>query len=564
MKKPTKKEIHIQALQERVDHIEGAYTKLLAYVSDLASSREFNKYAIDSTDPLKILDVGLTLIKRLFSFEEMAFYLIEEKDASFYIARCEPESNMEKLRAEVNQCIDDGTFAWALRQNHPIVVPSKLSELKLVLHVLGTQARTRGMFVGTIKDENLRINDLSVSMLSITLQDLSYALESGMLYPMLRENCEIRLSSVVETASDGIISIDSEGRIILWNKGAENIFGYTASEVYGKDMSFMLPPGYLATHNQAINDLLTGTSKLKHKGNALEVSGLRKDGSEVPIEVTTAKWQTTEEVFFTVIIRDITERKMASEAIIQSHEALGKAYTDLKAAQSQILRQEKMASIGQLAAGIAHEIKNPLGIIVLGIDSLQGSLSDSLMADTSERIKKAALRANKIVNDLLSYSRQSTPALEKMDIVSIIEETLSLVEHQFNLKNIRIIRRFEEGTRMALIDSNQMKQVFINVLLNAAYAMGHGGTIEIDVGMTVPAAGKPAVRVVFSDDGSGIEPENLAKVFDPFFTTKREAGGTGLGLSVSRGIIEHQGGTITIESSVGEGTRVIVTLPAAE
>jgi PAS domain S-box-containing protein len=372
------------------------------------------------------------------------------------------------------------------------------------------------------------------------------------------------LSSVVETATDGIISIDSRGRIVLWNKGAERIFGYTANEVYGKDMSFMLPPGYLAAHHLAINNLLTGTSKLKHKGKALELSGLRKDGSEVPIELTTSKWETTEEVFFTVIIRDITERKLASVAILQSHRALGKAYTDLKAAQSQILQQEKMASIGQLAAGIAHEIKNPLGIIVLGMDSLQGPLADSLLADASERIKKAALRADKIVNDLLSFARQSTPALEKMDIVPIIEETVSLVEHQLYLKNIKIIRRFEEGTLMALIDSNQMKQVFINVLINAADAMGQGGTIEIDAGMTVTPTGKPTVRIAFSDNGRGIEPENLAKVFDPFFTTKRDSGGTGLGLSVSRGIIEHQGGTITIESRVGEGTRVLVTLPATE
>jgi PAS domain S-box-containing protein len=309
MKKSTKKDIQILALQERVDHIEGAYTKLIDSVNELASSSEFNKYVVDSTDPSNILDVGLTHIKGLLSFEDLAFYLIEEKDASFYPARSEPESNTEKLRAEVNQCIEDGTFAWALRQNHPIIVPSKLSGLKLILHVLATQARTRGMFVGTIKDENLRINELSVTMLSITVHNISYALESALLYQILRKDSEIRLSSVVETATDGIISVDSQGKIVLWNKGAEQTFGYTASEVYGKDMSFIMPPGGLAAHHQAINNLLTGTGKLKHKGKAFEVSGLRKDGSEFPIELTAAKWETNEEVFFTGIIRDVTERK---------------------------------------------------------------------------------------------------------------------------------------------------------------------------------------------------------------------------------------------------------------
>src|SRR5208283_1781071 len=442
MKKPVKKDIQIQALQERLDHIEGAYKKLIDYVSELSASREFNKYVIDSTDPFNILNIGLTHIKRLLSFEELAFYLIEEKDASFYAACCEPESSSEKLGTEVNQCIEDGTFAWALRQNHPIVVPSKLSELKLILHVLGTQARTRGMFVGTIKDENLKINDLSVTMLSITVQDISYSLESVMLYQILRKNSE--------------------------------------------------------------------------------------------------------------------------EALRQSHHKLGKAHSDLKAAKSQMLRQEKMASIGQLSAGIAHEIKNPLGIIVQGIDSLKDSLTDSLLADTSERIKNASLRAARIVNDLLSFARQSPIAPEKMDIVSIIEETLSLVEHQLNLNNIVIIRRFEEGTLSALVDSDQIKQVFINVLLNAADAMRQGGNIEIEAGTTVMPTGTPAVRISFSDNGCGIEPENIEKIFDPFFTTKRDSGGTGLGLAVSQRIIENHRGTITVDSRLGEGTKVLVTLPAPE
>src|SRR5208283_3051524 len=202
------------------------------------------------------------------------------------------------------------------------------------------------------------------------------------------------------------------GKIVLWNKGAEQIFGYTANEVYGKDMSFMLPPKYFSAHNQAINNLLTGrTGTLMQKSKALEVSGLRKDGSEFPIELTTAKWETTEEVFFTSIIRDITERKQSEQALRQSHEELGKAYADLKAAQAQMLQQVKMASIGQLSAGVAHEIKNPLAIIVQGMDSLQSPLSDSLRADVSEMIKKAALRAARIVNDLLGFARQSPLAM---------------------------------------------------------------------------------------------------------------------------------------------------------
>jgi signal transduction histidine kinase/DNA-binding response OmpR family regulator len=202
MKKPAKKDIQIQALQERVDHMESAYIKLLDYISTLASSREFNKNVTVSRDPSNILDVGLSYIKRLLPFEEVAFYLIEEKDASFYIARCDPEAKSEKLQDEVNQCIEDGTFAWALRQNHPVVVPSKSSGLKLILHVLATHTRTRGMFVGTIKDGSLPINDPSVTMLSITLQNISYALENDMLYQILHEKAVNLENEVMERTEE--------------------------------------------------------------------------------------------------------------------------------------------------------------------------------------------------------------------------------------------------------------------------------------------------------------------------------------------------------------------------
>jgi signal transduction histidine kinase/DNA-binding response OmpR family regulator len=157
---------------------------------------------IVSRDPLNILDVGLAYIKQLLSFEELAFYLIEEKDASFYIARCEPESKKEKLRAEVNKCIEDGTFAWALRQNHPVVIPSKLSGLKLIFHVLATQARTRGMFVGAIKEEKFHINDAFITMLSIAVQNIAYALENVMLYQILTEKAVNLENEVMERTAE--------------------------------------------------------------------------------------------------------------------------------------------------------------------------------------------------------------------------------------------------------------------------------------------------------------------------------------------------------------------------
>ncbi len=319
---------------------------------------------------------------------------------------------------------------------------------------------------------------------------------------------------------------DKSGKFIYFNSRFIGTFGYTLEDMPTVDDWWPLAYPDEEYRHKVISSWRAAAMKAIENRNQTENQEWRvrcKDGSSRDIEFRMASLQDVNIVIF----NDITERKRSEEAIRKTHQALEKAYTDLKAAQSQILHNEKMASIGQLAAGIAHEIKNPLGIIVQGMDFLKGSLSDSLLADASERIKKAALRADMIVRDLLSFARQSPPALEKMDIVSIIEETLSLVEHQLHLKNIRIIRRFQEGTLTALADTNQMKQVFINLLLNATDAMRQGGTIKIDAGMIVTPAGKPAVHISFSDNGCGIPPENLRRYSSRFLPQKGIRAGQG-------------------------------------
>ncbi|MBZ0157353.1 MAG: response regulator [Alphaproteobacteria bacterium] len=236
---------------------------------------------------------------------------------------------------------------------------------------------------------------------------------------------------------------------------------------------------------------------------------------------------------------------------------------ELKRVQQQLLQSEKMSSLGVLSAGIAHEVKNPLAIILQGVDFLKSSLSDALLLDAADRVKKAALRADRIVRDLLSFSRQSPLSFEDLAVVPVIEETLTLVEHQLHLKRVKVGRQFAPDIPPVKMDGNQMKQVFINILLNAADAMPRGGTVVIGTHRN-SRGGRSVVEISFADTGLGVAEEDLKRVFDPFFTTKRDTGGTGLGLSVSHGIIERHNGTIEMESRRGEGTRVTIALPCPE
>jgi signal transduction histidine kinase len=232
--------------------------------------------------------------------------------------------------------------------------------------------------------------------------------------------------------------------------------------------------------------------------------------------------------------------------------------------QQQLIQTEKLAALGAVAAGVAHEVKNPLAIIVQGVTYLQKALRhDELLADVAARIEKSALRADNIVKALLGFARQIAIKTEEADIVPLIDETLLLVNHQISLKRIRVERRYASGLPQVVMDISQVRQVLINLFMNAVEAMSDEGVLGVSTALATGEDGQPLVQVVVSDTGKGISEESLRKVFDPFFTTKDATGNTGLGLSISKGIIDRHQGTIVIESDPGRGTHVTIGLPAS-
>ncbi len=245
------------------------------------------------------------------------------------------------------------------------------------------------------------------------------------------------------------------------------------------------------------------------------------------------------------------------EQIEKSNKELEKAYEELKKSEAELVQSEKMASLGILSAGIAHEIKNPLNIIIQGIEYIRSSLEDKTPVDIDacERIKKSAIRADNIIKSLMTFSRKSPLSFEETDLSALVEETLVLLEHQMSLKNIKIIRHIADIPKIRL-DSNQIRQVLVNVLINASDAIKKDGTITISI-----TEEKPYINIAIKDTGKGMPESTIRNIFDPFFTTKRDSGGTGLGLFVAKGIIEKHGGNITVESKENEGATVMISLP---
>jgi len=360
----------------------------------------------------------------------------------------------------------------------------------------------------------------------------------------LREANEFFMN-LIESSVDGIIAADTKGNIFIFNKGAENLTGYTAEEVIGKiHITKIYPEG--------------GAKEIMKKLRSPDYGGLgkfipsqlnvvNKAGEEIPIQLSAA------------LIYDGAGREIASVGIFTDLRPRLIMEKKLQETHLQLVSSEKMASLGKLAAGIAHEINNPLAGILIYSSLLMEDLSegDAKRGDLA-RIVQEAGRCKEIVKSLLEFARQTEPKMEPTDINRAITDGLFFLENQALFHNIQIIKQLDPFLPFVRGNASQLKQVFMNIIVNAAEAMHGNGTLTIT---TSTAPDRKSVLVEFTDTGEGISEENLTRIFDPFFTTKDVGKGTGLGLSTSYGIVESHGGKIRVKSKVGEGSTFTIELP---
>jgi signal transduction histidine kinase len=283
-------------------------------------------------------------------------------------------------------------------------------------------------------------------------------------------------------------------------------------------------------------------------------------------------------VLLAYVVALISDEKAKEEMKVRrSEEDLNSAYNELKVAQDQLMQNEKMAAIGRLTSGVAHQIRNPLGIILMGVEYLDNTLSekDEKCAESIKIIKQAVDRANKIIVDILQFSRKDELKFESVDVCELLDATINLVDHNENLKNIKINRNYPKEPIKCKADKNMLQQVVINLLSNAVDALQEGGEIKVNVfykfaskvgnkvgkrtGDYFKIGDKIAV-VEIEDTGKGIPEDLLPNIFEPFFTTKETGKGTGLGLSLAHLIIDRHRGSIEVESEVNKGSKFIINL----
>lgn len=347
------------------------------------------------------------------------------------------------------------------------------------------------------------------------------------------------LANITHFSADGIISTDENGIIISWNKGAEKIYGYTHDEIIGKSVRVLDTED---VRNSGRNEEFL--KDLKEKGflSNIERVQVTKNGIYINVQITA------------FIVRDEMEGKNYYASIIRD-------FTQTKLMEDELNQSSKLAAIGTLAAGVAHEFNNLLAGI-LGYAQLGKSYTKpEQMKKALEIISKTSEKAKNISQNLLTFARKQEAKKELNDIKTIIENTLGFMEREFDKAGIRVVRDYIQ-IPLTVCDFGQISQVFLNLMTNARDAMTPGGgslTIE-----TRQIANDIEIR--FSDTGCGIPEELIDKIFEPFMTTKGARGGsktpgTGLGLSVSYGIIKSHNGTIKVESRVSEGSTFIIKLP---
>lgn len=355
-----------------------------------------------------------------------------------------------------------------------------------------------------------------------------------------RKQIEIQFRAIIENTADAIITINERGIIRLFNPEAERLFGYTAAEVTGQNIKMLMPEPYHSEHDGYLKRYLsTGKGHIIGIGPR-EVEALRRDGATFPMELAVAEMNLGEQRMFIGIVRDITRRKAMEKNIRESY---------------------KMASLGTLTAGVCHEVLNPLNIIssyaqLLLTDTKEGSETEQDLKKILEEVGRIV----KITDNLLRFSRKEELETGEVEINSLLEKTISIVEPEIKLENIKLLTRFENGLPEIMANSDELRQVFFNLIKNAKDAMPEGGKLTIST-QSIEKQGKPFVSIKFKDTGEGISEKNLNSIFDPFFTTKKEGKGTGLGLSIAHGIIENHGGKLSVNSKEGKGTTFIIDLP---
>jgi two-component system, NtrC family, sensor kinase len=407
------------------------------------------------------------------------------------------------------------------------------------------EGRTIAVLALSRKETDEPFNSEDLGLLTAVAGQVATAIENGRLYRQLHLKAEElgRMrefnENILESLDNGLVVFDADEKIVRWNRALEEFYGVARDAAIGRRLGDLFDAPFVEALRAARQDHPYGATlyRVPLSSRDSNTPRLLVNATEVPLQNTSGDDAV---VGMLMIIEDITDRVQLEE---------------------QLQISEKMASIGLLAAGVAHEVNTPLtGISSFTQMLLEGADPGDPRTVLLEKIERQTFRAAKIVNGLLNLSRPGTSSHERVevDLNAVIMDVFSLLEHQFEVGSIKVRRELAPTMVSVAGIEHQLQQVFLNLFLNARDAMPSGGWLSV----TTRVEGDRVIAEI-ADTGSGIPSEQIARIYDPFFTTKAIGRGTGLGLSITYGIVREHDGTLHCDSAVGQGTRFTMALPQA-
>lgn len=367
-----------------------------------------------------------------------------------------------------------------------------------------------------------------------------------------REEEALLQTRALECAANGIVITDADGNIVWVNRAFSESTGYSPSEAVGRNPRFLKSGKQDRKFYQRMWETILAGKVWRDT-----IVNRRKDGTFASEDLTITPIQNAagKITHFIAIKQDIT-------ALEQALSNLHAKNDELATMTQQLWQASRLATVGELAASIAHELNNPLATISLRLETLGAQLAgDEQKHHAVEIVTDEVERMGKLVSNLLHFSRRTHRQISTVDVREELDNSCELIEYHLRSHNVKVIRDYADELPTIQADRQQLRQVFLNLLTNASDAMKDGGSITVRANPAAANDGAQIIRVELIDSGAGIAPDLLEKIWDPFFTTKPEGKGTGLGLAICKRVIEEHHGSITMTSELGKGTTVLLELP---
>ena len=555
--------------------LESAYQVTKRNEKRLSALNEISAIVSQSLELEDILSAVVDKVKQVMGLDIALIFLLEEDKQELKLIT-HREVSEDFVAGLKGLKVGEGFNGRVAQTGEPLVIEDAAQDPRLTRETVkreGMRAevivplKAKGKVVGTLAGamrESRQFLSEEVELLTTIGSQIGMAIENTRLYQ--REHLaaqqavasERQYREIFEDAHDAIWIHDSHGNIIAANKATEELTGYSSKELLKMNVrNFLAEEGLSLARGIRRKLFLSETVEQPYEQRLI-----RRDGAEKIVKLTTNLIREDDRLRgFQNIARDVTKEKEMQGKLSAAYRELSESHQRLKESQEQLIQAEKLTSLGQLAASIAHEVNNPLSGVLAYTQLLAKKIGgDSIPKEVAlgylSKMEAELTRSTKLIRSLLDFARQSPPEFRQLNLNDVVSRAFDLAAHSAELQHVQVIKELDPSLPNLMADFDQLYQVCTNLFLNAIQAMPQGGKLTIRTSVN-----DGQLKIEVQDTGCGISPENMRKLFTPFFTTKHEVKGVGLGLAISYGIIQRHHGRIEVQSKKGEGTTFTICLP---